>query len=212
MMTVRSVLKTGLLLSAAFLIGAATPTRVEAQQHRFGLTLGATSSTVNGDYMIGTDSKWGFIGGIYGESRLNRNFASQLGVNYTQKGGKGLSQDGLLDLRINYIEIPLLLQILAPLGSTWDFVAYTGIAAGFAVSCKATIGSDAQADCGDTSLGDSRTEWGLPVGGGFYYELSNGEMVTFDARYTWGLNDAVSAVDINNRTWQFILRLAKQLQ
>lgn len=189
-----------------------TPLCAQSQQHRVGISAGATSSIVNGDFMVGTESRWGFMAGFYGESRLTRNFASQLGFNYVQKGGKGLSREGLLDLRIAYVETPLLLQLLAPLGSSWDLVVYSGIAFGLPVACKASVGPSKDQKCKDTSLGDTKIDWSLPVGGGFYYGLPGGQLLVFDARYTWGLGDALDAVDVNHRTWHFILRYAKPLR
>jgi hypothetical protein len=32
-------------------------------------------------------------------------------------------------------------------------------------------------------------------------------MIVFDVRYTWGLNDAVKDANVQNRTWQFLIRL-----
>lgn len=201
-----------LMLLGLLLAFVPSPLGAQVQQHRVGLNAGATASAVNGEFMIGTETKWGFLAGFYGESRLARNFASHLAFNYTQKGGRGLSREGLLDLRIAYLETPLLLQLLAPLGRNWDLAAYSGIALAFPVSCRASVGRSLEQKCKDTSLGDTRVEWGLPMGAGLSYGLDGGQVLFFDARYTWGLGDALEAVDVNNRTWQFLLRYAKRLR
>ena len=193
---------------------AAQPDASDAQD-RAGLTVGATASDVTGDYVtVSGDTKWGFYGGLFGETQVGDVLALSLGVNYTQKGGRGLTGTGLLeaesfDLNLNYIELPFLVELMLPLGSTWDLMAYGGIAAAFNVTCNASLGGSSNQSCGDTALGGGTTEWGLPVGGGLSYTLGNGEIVVFEARYTWGLNDAVSNVNVRNRTWQFLIRLVK---
>jgi hypothetical protein len=197
-----------------FLCLAAIPD-ISAAQDRAGLTLGATASDVAGDFVtVSGDTKWGFYGGVFGETQVGDVLALSLGVNYTQKGGRGLTGSGLLeaesfDLSLNYIELPFLVELMLPLGGTWDLMAYSGIAAAFNVTCNASLGGSSSQSCGDTSLGGGKTEWGLPVGGGLFYTLGNGEMVVFEARYTWGLNDAVSNANVRNRTWQFLIRLVK---
>jgi hypothetical protein len=45
------------------------------------------------------------------------------------------------------------------------------------------------------------------VGGGLSYTLANGETVVFEARYTWGQNDAVANANIKNGAWYFLIRL-----
>ncbi len=193
---------------------ALLPTAASAQD-RAGLTLGATASGVTGDFVTAAgDDKWGFYGGLFGETQVGDVLALSLGVNYTQKGGRGWTGTGLLqaelfDLRVNYIELPFLVELLLPLGGTWDLMAYGGFAAAFNVTCNVSLGGGSEQSCKDTSLGSGQTEWGLPVGGGLFYTLGNGEMVVFEARYTWGLNDAVANANIRNRTWHFLIRLVK---
>ena len=182
-------------------------------QSRAGLSLGATASDLYGDFItVRGDTKWGFYAGAFGEALVGDVLALNLGVNYTQKGGRGLAGTGLLDserveLDLNYVELPLLVEIILPLGATWGLMAYGGIAAAFNVGCKASIGGGSKESCKDTALGAATTEWGLPVGGGLNYTLANGEAVVFEVRYTWGQNDAVANANIKNGTWYFLIRL-----
>jgi hypothetical protein len=199
----------------ALLVLCTTLASPATAQNRAGLSLGATASNLYGDDIVARgDTEWGFYGGAFGETAVADFLALHLGVNYTQKGGKGLAGAGLLEseqveLELNYIELPLLAEIMLPLGGSWDLMAYGGIAAGFNVTCKAALGGGDKESCKDTVLGGARTEWGLPAGGGLFYTLANGETVVFEARYTWGLNDAVSNAAIRNRSWYFLIRLVK---
>lgn len=184
-------------------------------QDRAGLSLGATRSTLYGDDVARVgDPRWGFYGGAFGETRVADFLSLNLGVNYAQKGGEALFGTDLqdlesLDLELAYVELPLLVELVLPLSRTWDLLAYGGIAAAFHVSCKASLGGGDRQSCKDTPLGGPKTEWGLPVGGGLSYTLDDGEMVVFEARYTWGLNEAVSEADVRTRTWYFVVRLVK---
>lgn len=189
------------------------PASAALGQSRAGLSLGATASNLSGDFIkVQGDTKWGFIGGVFGEALFGDALALNLAVNYTQKGGSGLTGTGLLDsekfeLDLNYIELPLLVELMLPLGATWGITAYGGIAAAFNLDCKASLGGGSKESCKDTALGAAKIEWGIPVGGGINYTLANGESVLFEVRYTWGQNDAVANANIRNEAWYFIVRL-----
>ncbi len=91
-----------------------------------GLTLGATASELHGDFItVRGDSKWGFYGGGFGEVAVGDVLALNLGVNYAQKGGSGLTGTGLLDterieLELKYVELPLLVNSRCRSGRTGD--------------------------------------------------------------------------------------------
>jgi hypothetical protein len=199
-------------VAAALVFAAALPSTARAQS-RTGLTLGATSSSLGGDFItVQGDAKWGFYGGAFGEALLSDILSVGLGVNYAQKGGSGLAGTGLLDsekveLDLSYIEAPLLVELTLPLGTAWGLMAYGGITGAYNTSCKAALGGGSKESCKDTPLGGAKTEWGLPVGGGLSYTLENGESVVFEARYTWGQNDAVANASVRNGTWYFLIRL-----
>jgi opacity protein-like surface antigen len=182
-------------------------------QDRAGLTVGATDSDLTGDDVVAaTDARWGYHIGGFAETDVSESLSLNLGVNYTQKGGSGLLGTGLLDserveLDLNYVELPLLVELKLPLGSTWSLMAYGGIGAAFNVSCKAALGGGEKEPCKDTGLGGPKTEWGVPAGGGLAYRLANGESIVLDVRYTWGLNDVVSNAVVRTGTWQFLVRL-----
>lgn len=199
-------------LAATLLLMAAVSSPALGQS-RAGLTLGATASELRGDFIaVSGDSRWGFYGGAFGEAVVGDVLAVNLGVNYAQKGGSGLTGTGLLDaerveLELNYVELPLLVELTLPLGASWGLMAYGGISGAFNTGCKASLGGGSKESCKDTALGGAKTEWGIPVGGGLSYTLDNGETVVFEARYTWGQSDVVANADIKNGAWYFLIRL-----
>lgn len=198
---------------AVTLLFVATVSSPALAQGGAGLTLGATASELHGDFItMSGDSKWGFYGGGFGEVAVGDVLALNLGVNYAQKGGSGLTGTGLLDserieLELKYVELPLLVQLTLPLGANWGLMAYGGISGAFNTGCKASLGGGSKESCKDTELGGAKTEWGIPVGGGLKYTLENGESVVFEARYTWGQSDVVANANIKNGAWYFLIRL-----
>lgn len=187
-----------------------------AQGNGWGLSIGATRTNLWGDYVtVRGEDKWGFFAGAYGAQGISGNLGLNLGVNYSQKGGQGLTGEPgdirSFDVDLKYVELPLLVEILLPLGSTWGLVAYGGIAAGFNVGCKAAIGGEEKVDCKNTELGDAKTEWAVPAGGGLSYPVGDRDLVVFEVRYSWGISDAVKEQNLRNRGWHFILRLARRL-
>jgi len=136
------------LAAAALLVSlVCTPA---AAQERSGLIFGATASDLYGDFVVVRgDPKWGFLVGAFGETRISQNVAVNLAVNYTQKGGSGFTGTSLLDaesvdLDLNYIEMPLLAELLLPFGGIWGLMAYGGIAAAYNVTCKVKLGGESK--------------------------------------------------------------------
>ncbi len=192
------------------------PQSAAAQGDGWGLTVGAASSELDGDYVARRgDAEWGFTGGVYGERRLAGNLAVYLGVEYAKRGGKAvtgsLSQLSPLDIDTDYVGIPFLLEVLLPLGSTWDLVAYGGIAANINVKCRAAFAGGDKQSCKDTELGGPKTAWSLPAGGGLSYRVGESDAVVFEARYSWGLSDIVADQQLRQRGWNLQVRLARTM-
>ncbi len=204
------------IVGLAALVLLAAPRPGTAQGEGWGLSVGATMTHMTGDYVTTRgDDEWGFFAGAYGERVISSIIAVNLGVNYNQKGGQGLTGSipdlRSFDIELNYVEAPLLVEILLPLGSTWGLIGYGGIAAGFNLKCEAAIDEADKMSCKDTELGGATLEWAVPAGGGLSYAVGDGDMVVFEARYSWGISDAVKEQNLRNEGWQFILRLARRL-
>jgi len=200
-------------------IGIALPSTSStalAQGEGWGLTLGATSTQLYGDFVTSRgDARWGFTGGAYGERQLGGGLGVYLGVEYAQRGGQGLTGPVTdlesFDIDLDYVSIPLLVEVLLPLGEVWGLVAYGGMAADVSVKCRAKLGDAEKQPCKETALGGAKTTWSAPAGGGLSYRVGDSDAVVFEARYSWGLSDAVSDQEVRNRGWNFQLRLARTM-
>ena len=200
-------------LFVALAIGLAFAPRAEAQTKplRLGLTGGATTSSVGGDYFAVGDWKWGGVAGVFGQYHVARQTYIGLDANWVQKGGKrvGFSQGSTQDLNLEYIEIPLTIGYVNQF-SDWESNLYIGIAVAFQISCKIVpTGTSASTDCDDVSLlaPKNTTDWSIPFGFGFARNLG-GSLLGIDIRYLLGLSDIFENSNIKNRSWQFTAKWA----
>lgn len=187
--------------------------RAEAQRStvRLGLTGGASTSSVGGDYFSVGDWKWGGVAGVFGQYHVARQTYVGLDANWVQKGGKrvGFSAGSTQDLNLEYIEIPLTIGYVNRF-SDWESNLYIGIAIAFQISCKVVpTGTSASTDCDDVSLLASKktTDWSIPFGFGFARNLG-GSLLGIDIRYLLGLSDIFENSNIKNRSWQFTAKWA----
>ena len=176
------------VIAASLLL--ATASTGSAQRMVSGLAAGATYSDFeNPD----TESRWGFSGGLFVGVSTGRS-VSLLEVSYTQKGDA--------NTRIDYIETGITGGAVAgrPDGARGRF--YGGITVAFPVSCE---GDNLAAD---TFCGNTKTEWGAPLGMNLGRVTPSGTFVGLDIRYTFPLSDA--GLEIYNNPWMFRLTLGKE--
>ena len=87
------------------------PLIISAQSFKAGLRFGIVGSQVDGDTYEGFD-KAGITAGLFVNRKLSDLFSLQLEMNYIQKGSRKPLDDNntFYLMRVNYIEVPLLLQ------------------------------------------------------------------------------------------------------
>lgn len=181
-----------------------------------GIAGGITITRLSG-YINTVEDRTGPFIGVYGARDISDNFGLQLEVNWVRKGGKGILpapvSEHLWDMRIDYLEIPLTVNYLRDFSEDWGFGAYTGIGIGFALSCRADIGSGpGPAPCEDTVLGSTNTDWTIPFGAKIGRNFSGGSSLYLDVRYALGLSNVTDFVaggvqrELKNRAWEIIVR------
>jgi hypothetical protein len=182
---IRSTLALSLLLVSAF--------AAVAQTRAPGLSAGATFSTLTGD-ISNTTSRTGFMAGAFWSSRVSRHWGIRLELNYVQKGGGGVvgaPVNEAVDLKLDYLELPLL--VLLGTDPTKSVVAnlQAGVSVGFNVLCEADFAADpgGYIDCRDTTVGDTNVDFTIPVGIGVGFKLPGGSILSVEARYALGLTN-----------------------
>ena len=195
------------------LLGAVGP--LYGQDVAIGLKAGANVSDVITDAseFDNIGRRGGFIGGLFVDAALTALGSIQLEGLYSQKGLLGRS--GTSNLRLTYIDVPLLLKgSYNARGSGFRPAAYVGGVVSFETSCRVSDtsgGESPDTDCDEDTieLETNKTDFGLLVGLSTDILLSDsGFYLVLDARHTWGLVDIVKepslSDSVRNRYWSFM--------
>jgi len=172
-----------------------------------GPFVGMNYTTVSGPDVEDTDSKWGFSFG----GQLDVNFASvglfRTGLIYAQRGAQGTDQGVNIKIKLNYLELPLLIGYRFPATGLRPYVV-GGAHVGFKTGCEFEASQGGQSfssDCDnpDLDIGDfSDTDFALEGGGGLILPVGRNDL-TFDVRYVAGLKNIEKSSEVKNRGWTF---------
>jgi hypothetical protein len=191
----------GLFVATLFLAGMAAPAAAQmgGQALELGVTGGVNFSTVSVSDDEGVDFKnrTAFGGGLFLRIPVGTMLAFTPQVLYVGKGTKATGDDlegADLTLKLNYIDIPLLIQI--PFGSGQGATPYLfgGPSLAFETGCTFGIESDVasldidcdEADEEDLELERKKFDYGATVGLGLRLPAGSGAFLV-EGRYTFGL-------------------------
>lgn len=176
------------ILGVVAMVCAAEPAEAQFARRYAGISGGATYSNLTNYSAVNSDWRWGATAGlVIGTVTFDYSFV-ELAPSWTQQGGS--------DLRIDYVDIPLLIGGLVPVGGQSVILRmYAGIGLGLKVACNLDTGCD----------GVKSSVWSLPVGVSFAKVIGSGRFVGVDGRYAIGLSDALDALSATSRSWQFRL-------
>lgn len=168
---------------------------------------------------VDLDTKTGFSGGVFGQFVLGDYLAIQPEALFTQKGAKESDQEGEFKLKLDYIEIPVLLMARIPTQGNFRPLFFLAPVVSFESTCKLQGSSDGvsiDVDCdqageltgGEFELETKSIDFGLAFGAGGELDL-NQLMLQLDVRYNLGLTDlndspGAEEVSVKNRTWSFM--------
>ncbi|MFY7922656.1 porin family protein [Gemmatimonas sp.] len=181
----------------------ATP--LAAQRWSVGVLAGANRSTVGGSDADQMESLIGVAGGVQLMRTLNDYVALEVDGLYSPKGASMKNQGAAADVRLRYLEVPLLLHLgPSPRSTVRPFVTL-GASAGVLLSCTArerANGTSVSADC--DQLADFQNVDATLIGGaGLDARLGPGTM-TLTVRYGYGVRNIVSEAELQNRTFSFL--------
>lgn len=165
---------------------------VEAQNTTFGVKAGLNVSKVNIEDGEDYDSKTGLHLGGLAHIHISRNWAFQPELVFSMQGGEDDGNDDL-KLKLNYLNIPLLIQYMTHDG----FRFQTGPQIGFLLSAKSESG-DVEVDIKD-QMETAELSWTFGVG--YLFPRANGLGV--DLRYNLGISNIVEDDDIEARNRVF---------
>lgn len=175
-------MKNQLLPITIFLLLLFSITELHAQESSFGIKGGASAYQITsefGDISSTSDRKIGFEAGIFADFPINRLLSIQPEAVFSQKGGEETSQSlGNSSITLNYIDVPLLLKINAPVEGMLQPFIFGGPYAGYLVEATS------EAEGGSQDLTDFLNEihYGIKLGLG----VNIGSLL-IDARYDMGI-------------------------
>lgn len=173
---------------------------------KFGILAGVSFSTLGGsDVENEVASTTTFFGGGFAEIGLGGNLAFRPEVLYSRKGAEDDTDD--LKLKIDYLEIPLLLQLRVPptSDSRWALSPhfYLGPAIAFKINCEGSSGG-IDVDCDEIFDETKSVDFSGIAGAG----LSFGQL-QIGIRYVYGFTkpfkEAGESFDAKNRVFSAYL-------
>lgn len=177
-------------VTALFCLGL-IPVTTDGADMKIGVKAGLNISNVRGAdvdaeelFDTSTDSKIGFVGGLYAVFNLSTNFAIQVEALYSMKGAKAsVPDDWEVTAKVDYLEIPILARyVLTTSGSVRPFL-FAGPSLAMKLSAKVEAVDDGVPYSGDLE-GAKSTDMGVAFGGG----MEIGKNLRADVRYTLGLS------------------------
>jgi len=187
----------------------AMPAQAQEKSVRFGVQAGVTTSSFSGDDVPDdAGSKTGFFGGMYLNYMFSQNWGVSIEGNWLAgvgaKSGSGVTEG---EIKMSYLEFPLALNFVFPLGAnekTW-LGLQSGITAMLNLTCKEGLTSSGsiEVDCKDET---ESVAWAIPFGATLGFKMSDAAVVWFGARYQLGLSDVFNddtAAKLN--IWEFLV-------
>jgi hypothetical protein len=180
-----------------------------AQTPRFGIYSGLAHSTLSGKDAEGAGFRPGFTLATYGVFPINENLSFQPELQFVQKG---MGQDTVafgapisVRVKINYIEVPLLLRISGDRGVPVAPFLLVGPTLAYRLSCsaKATVATTTMdGDCD----GLPSTDYGVAAGAGVDFNALSRDF-SVAARLDQGLKKLGKNNEVSNRSINLVFGL-----
>lgn len=199
-------------LAAAAALSCILAGPAEAQQTMIGVKGGVVVADVDVTDIpdLGNpDTRKDLVAGIFLQVPLAGAVSIQPEILFVRKGFEDSSSPGS-ELRLDYVQVPLLLQFhVVPAGPVSPRV-YFGPSLSFEAACTIAgsdiEGTQTEADCADQGVDTENADFGLAFGGGLDVSLG-GLVLTGDVRYDLGVTDLNASQDegsAKNRAWEFM--------
>jgi opacity protein-like surface antigen len=148
---------------------------------------------------VSPENRVAFAGGLFAGIRVTPSFLIQPEVLYTQKGARYEVAGEEAVIKLDYVEVPVLLKGRFGSGGVKPSV-FAGPAMAIKVSGKSEFRGEEE-DAEDVKS----TDFGVVFGAGLDFAVGSGAF-TIDARYTLGLTtfvDVPDPDDVKNGVWTF---------
>jgi hypothetical protein len=141
-------------LGAAVAVCSFSISTAELSAQMLGISSGVTVANLDGSGVSGLDSRTSFNAGVFATFPVNDRFSVTPGFYYVEKGAVHPEDD--LALKLNYLEIPLLVGARLYGGDRYDLSAFAGPTFAFEVQCfqEVTFVSEGVEDTGHVECSD----------------------------------------------------------
>lgn len=194
-------------IGAAVLVMAMQATPAAAQQVMLQPQVGVNFSTISDLGLdAGEESKnrVGFVAGVGVLFGLSERLGISTGGYYSQQGVKVSSTGGDVTVKLDYIQVPLLLSLGFPTNGSVRPNIFAGPMIGFKASCKFSD-DGTSANCDDIDVPVKSTDFSLIFGAGIGIQAGTGRFV-INGWYDLGLtkiDDSATPSDSKNRFFGF---------
>jgi|WetSurMetagenome_2_1015567.scaffolds.fasta_scaffold05444_3 hypothetical protein len=167
-------------------------------QFKYGLhaALNLEAQAKLGELWNNVDLYQGYMAGGFIEYTAGSHLSLQTELNFQKKGGKYTAEsagtESVVRREFDYLTVPVLIKGNfhdQGLGDNWDLTIFTGPYMGFLTSANSKIKTGGVTTSSDINSQADKNDWGVIMGGGVSYKLSNGGAIIAELRYQMGLNE-----------------------
>jgi hypothetical protein len=192
-----------ILFASALLITAGVSTasaQVGMGPHTsVGVLGGVNFANVWGDGVTGAKTRTGAVAGLSFDFHLAPHVRLEIDGLYSQQGAKGDFDGDELTLKLDYVQVPVLLKYRFPTHTSVHPFLVLGPYVGFRIKCELASGSDSE-ECVDFFGENAKsTDFGGTVGAGLGFRLGKQEL-SLSARYSMGFEKIISSADTKNKS------------
>ncbi len=186
------------------ILGAAAAQGTQASRGRFGITGGVNSSTIGGNDFGDASRRTGFMAGVLLVLPVAPSIAIEPEFLYSSKGVTGNDTDVDATLKMDYVEVPVLLRVEVPTSGGVKPFLYGGPAVSFKARCKIEVsgqGVNINSNCDELESPGMKlktVDYGLVGGGGLAFDVG-GRTFSIGARYDHSLGKIADASDSKHR-------------
>lgn len=171
---------------------------------------GPSIATLGGDDVTDADSRTGLNVGAGLTFGISENLGVLVGGTYAQKGASASGDGAEVTFKIDYLEIPVLLQLGVPTSGSISPRFFLGPAIGAEIGCEVEGtegGVTVSADCADFGAPIKSVDIGAMGGAGLSMNTGGAMSITLDVFYNLGLStidDTADPDDVKNRAWSIL--------
>lgn len=195
-------------ISALILFAATITSGAPAQEARFGVLGSLVNAHFGGNEAPGSGHKYGTGATAYFSLPLLRSLAIRPALSYTRKGGRDLEGDVWYRFEIDYVELPVLLELRSPPLGPLDAHLFGGPVASLRIHCDAVRQDIRQLRVGcepRTPLNPRASDLGVALGAGLELESAERNLaLVLEVGWSRGLA-VIQGADVTNRVFQVSL-------